>query len=309
MHGIVLAILGAAFAQQPPPPVATPPTVLPERSVNPYAAEIETWRARRVARLTAPDGWLSVVGLFWLDEGDNSVGSAAGSRVALPAHAPARVGVVRLEGGRAAFRASPGARAEVDGKPATGATPLRSDADGGPTAVSAGGVSFYPISRQGRLAIRVKDPESEARRAFRGLTYFPIDPSWRIEARVEPGDGPRPIAVPNVLGAETSEPSPGTLVFERGGETYRLTPVLEEGETDWFVIFADATNGRDTYGAGRFLYVAPAKDGRTVIDFNKAYNPPCVFTDYATCPLPPPQNRLPIRVEAGEKEYSHESHR
>jgi uncharacterized protein (DUF1684 family) len=169
-------------------------------------------------------------------------------------------------------------------------------------------VSFYPISRQGRLAIRVKDPETDARRAFRGLTYFPVDPSWRIEARVEDNAAPKPITVPNVLGAETSEPSPGTLVFERGGKTYRLTPVLEEGETDWFVIFGDATNGHDTYGAGRFLYVPPAVDGRTVIDFNKAYNPPCVFTDYATCPLPPPQNRLPIRVEAGEKEYSHGGH-
>jgi uncharacterized protein (DUF1684 family) len=166
-------------------------------------------------------------------------------------------------------------------------------------------VSFYPISRQGKLAIRVKDPESEARRSFRGLEYFPVDSSWRVEARVEPPADAGRISVPNVLGTDTSEASPGTLVFERGGATYRLRPVLEEGETDWFVIFGDATNGRDTYGAGRFLYVAPAKDGRTVIDFNKAYNPPCVFTDYATCPLPPPGNRLPIRVEAGEKEYGH----
>jgi uncharacterized protein (DUF1684 family) len=301
LYGIIVAILGA-LAQQVPPPAAAEPA---ERSVSAHAAEIETWRARRVARLTAPDGWLSVVGLFWLEDGDNAVGSAAGARVALPGRAPASVGVVRVEGARAVFRPAPGAGVEVDGKPAAAETPLRSDADGGPTVVSASGVSFYPISRQGRLAIRVKDPESEARRAFRGLTYFPVDPSWRLEARVEANASPKPVTVPNVLGAETSEPSPGTLVFERGGKTYRLTPVLEEGESDWFVIFGDATNGKDTYGAGRFLYVAPAKGGRTVIDFNKAYNPPCVFTDYATCPLPPPQNRLPIRVEAGEKEYAH----
>jgi uncharacterized protein (DUF1684 family) len=277
--------------------------------VNAYSAEIETWRARRVARLTAPDGWLSVVGLFWLDEGDNAVGSAPGSRVALPARAPASAGTIRLESGRAAFRPASGATILVDGKPPAGTSiALRSDADGTPTMVEAGGVSFYLISRQDRLAVRVKDPESEARRGFRGITAFPIDPSWRIEARVEQGTAPTPIAVPNVLGKETSEPSPGTLVFDRAGKTYRLTPVLEQGETDWFVIFADATNGRETYGAGRFLYVAPPVDGKTVIDFNKAYNPPCVFTDFATCPLPPPQNRLPIRVEAGEKEYGHGSH-
>ena len=278
-----------------------------------YPAQIEAWRSRRVAALTAPDGWLSVVGLFWLEEGDNPVGSAPGSRVALPAGTPPRLGVIRLEGGRATLRAAPGAGVTVDGKAAEAEETLRSDADAdagtdekGPTVVSAGSVRFYLISRQGRLAARVKDPDSAARARFHGLTYFPIDPSWRIEARFEENASPATVAVPNVLGAETSERSPGTVVFERAGKTYRLTPVLEQGETDYFVIFGDATNGHDTYGAGRFLYVAPPKDGRTVIDFNKAYNPPCVFTDYATCPLPPPGNRLPIRVEAGEKEYAHE---
>ncbi|HEX4441073.1 MAG TPA: DUF1684 domain-containing protein [Thermoanaerobaculia bacterium] len=273
---------------------------------SPYPAQIESWRQRRIARLTAPDGWLSVVGLFWLEDGENSVGSATGSRVALPARAPASVGTIRLEAGRAAFRPSAGVSVLVDGKPpAATAVVLGPDAEGTPTVVETGGLSFYLIARQDRLAVRVKDPDSEARRAFRGITSFPIDPSWRIEARVEQGAAPTPIAIPNVLGKETSEPSPGTLVFERAGKTYRLTPVLEQGETDWFVIFADGTNGRETYGAGRFLYVSPAKDGKTVIDFNKAYNPPCVFTDYATCPLPPALNRLPIRVEAGEKDYAH----
>jgi len=274
-----------------------------------YPAQIEAWRESRVASLTAPDGWLSVVGLFWLEEGDNPVGSAPGSRVALPAGTPPRLGVIRLEGGRATLRAAAGSGVGVDGRAAGAEETLRSDADAGekgPTVVAIGAVRFYLISRQGRLAARVKDPDSAARARFRGLTYFPIDPSWRIDARFEENASPATVSVPNVLGAETSERSPGTVVFERGGKTYRLTPVLEEGETDYFVIFGDATNGHDTYGAGRFLYVAPPKDGRTVIDFNKAYNPPCVFTDYATCPLPPPGNRLPIRVEAGEKAYAHE---
>ena len=150
------------------------------------------------------------------------------------------------------------------------------------------------IRRGDKIGVRVKDSQSQARRSFHGLDYFPIDPSWRIEARFEPYDPPRSISVPNVLGQDNAEKSPGALVFEHGGKTYRLDPVLERGETDYFVIFGDRTNGTDTYGAGRFLYVHPPVDGKTIIDFNKAYNPPCVFTEYATCPLPPPQNKLPV---------------
>ena len=170
-----------------------------------------------------------------------------------------------------------------------------------------GSLLFYLIRRGDKIGVRVKDSQSEARRNFRGLDYFPIDPGWRIEARFEPYDPPRSISVPNVLGQDNDEKSPGAIVFEHGGKTYRLDPVLEPGETDYFVIFGDRTNGKTTYGAGRFLYVAPPVGGKTVIDFNKAYNPPCVFTDFATCPLPPPQNKLPIPVEAGEEEYAHSS--
>ncbi len=271
-----------------------------------YRAEIEAWRARRLERLTAEDGWLSVVGLSWLEPGENSVGSASGSAVLLPeGRTPAAVGTITLANRQASFRARPGAEVRVDGKPSPAAT-LASDADGHPTVLSIGPVRFYVIERVGRFAVRVKDSASEARRDFQGLSYFRIDPSWRVEARFEPYDPPRSIAVPNVLGHVDSEPSPGALVFEHGGKTYRLDPVLERGETDYFVIFGDRTNGTETYGAGRFLYVSPPVGGRTFIDFNKAYNPPCVFTDYATCPLPPPQNKLPIRIEAGEKEYEHQ---
>ena len=187
----------------------------------------------------------------------------------------------------------------------SGPRALASDAGEAATRLRTGSVLFYVIERAGKLAVRVKDSQSEARREFHGLEYFPIDPSWRIEARFEPYDPPRPISVPNVLGHQDTEKSPGALVFERAGQTYRLDPVLERGETDYFVIFGDATNGKETYGAGRFLYVKPPVDGKTIIDFNKAYNPPCVFTDYATCPLPPAQNRMKVRVEAGEKEYGH----
>jgi uncharacterized protein len=270
-----------------------------------YTDQIAAWRAARVARLTAEDGWLSVIGLWWLDPGENSVGSAAGSRVALPSDkAPAELGTILLSDGALSFRARPGVTVSANGRPAT-AAPLKSDADGEPTVLSHGPLRFYVIERGGRFAVRVKDSASEARRSFHGISYFPTSPVWRVEARFEPYEPPRSISVPNVLGHVDSETSPGALVFAHDGKTYRLDPVLERGETEYFVIFGDRTNGTDTYGAGRFLYVAPPVNGKTVIDFNKAYNPPCVFTAYATCPLPPPQNKLPFRVEAGEKEYAH----
>jgi hypothetical protein len=258
-------------------------------------SEIEAWRAARVQRLTAEDGWLSVVGLFWLENGDNGVGSAKQNHVALPSSVASRLATIRISDGRATLVPAPGATLTADGQPVSGEIVLTSDADGRATALRSGTVLFYLISRGGRLGVRVKDSASEARRNFHGIESFPVSPAWRIEARFEPYDPPRPISVPNVLGKDTAESSPGALVFERDGRTLRLDTVLEDGETDYFVIFADKTNGTETYGAGRFLYVKPPAGGKTVLDFNKAYNPPCVFTDYATCPLPPPQNRLPIR--------------
>ena len=287
------ALLVSALNMAPTPPS-------PE-----YRSEIEAWRSARVSRLTAEDGWPSVVGLFWLEEGTNTFGSAKDNAIVLPASAPSHMGSILLRQGRATLDVLPGIDLTADGEKIAGSRVLASDASKSATRLRYGTLLFYVIERAGKLAVRVKDSDSPARKEFHGLEYFPIDPSWRLEARFEPYDPPRSISVPNVLGHDDSEKSPGALVFERNGQTYRLDPVLERGETDYFVIFGDATNGKETYGAGRFLYVAPPVDGKTVIDFNKAYNPPCVFTDYATCPLPPAQNRLKVRVEAGEKEYGH----
>jgi uncharacterized protein len=228
--------------------------------------------------LTAPDGWLSLTDLVWLQEGENP--------------APAGPGTIRLFAGRAVFHGPDGAVA------------LESDAKGDPTVLRFGTVSLSVIERGGRHAVRVRDAQSPARRAFRGIASFPVDPRWRFAARFEPYDPPRRVAVPNILGFVDEEIAPGAVVFEAAGATHRLDPILERGESDYWIIFGDATNGRETYGAGRFVYVPPPSDGRTVIDFNKAYNPPCVFTAYSTCPLPPPGNRLPFRVEAGEKLYA-----
>jgi uncharacterized protein len=269
-----------------------------------HRAEWEQWRARRLESLRREDGWLSLIGLFWLQEGENSAGSDPGSRILLPAgKTPARIGSILLDKGSVSVRAEPESGLTADGKPVTSMT-LATDAGAGPaTVLKRGSISFYVIARGSKLGVRVKDSDAETRRNFRGIETFPYDERYRVEARFEPYDPPRDIPVPNVLGTVEKQPSPGALVFELDGKTYRLDPVLETGETNLFVIFGDQTSGHETYGGGRFLYAKPAVGGKTILDFNRAYNPPCVFTPYATCPLPPKQNKLPIRVESGEKTY------
>ena len=269
-----------------------------------YRSEIEKWKRDRVERLTADDGWLTVVALSWLEEGENRIGSAPPNRVVLPAgKAPAEVGSIRITKGRALFTVARGVRVTHDGKPVSTMAML-SDADGDPTILEHGTLSFYLIKRGDRLGVRVKDSASAARRSFHGIESYAADPKWRVPATFVPYRPPKSIPVPNVLGTPTREPSPGAVVFSIGGREYRLDAVDEEGEEDLFLIFGDRTNGETTYGAGRFLYARrPGADGKTVVDFNKAYNPPCAFTAFATCPLPPPQNRLPIAVTAGEKRY------
>ena len=271
-----------------------------------HRRDIEAWRERRLASLKREDGWLTLVGLSWLEQGENAVGSDPKSRVALPAgKAPARLGTITLAGKEAAFSAAPGETVEVAGRMVS-STPLKTDVSGEPTVLRRGALHFYLIDRAGKIGVRVKDSESAALKAFHGIDSFPIDPRWRVEARVERHDPEKEIPVPNVLGAIYPEKSPATLVFDVGGRTYRLDAVDEEGTTDWFVIFGDQTNGRETYGGGRFLYVTPPAAGTpAVIDFNKSYNPPCVFSPYATCPLPPPQNKIAVRIEAGEKSFEH----
>jgi uncharacterized protein (DUF1684 family) len=271
-----------------------------------YRAEVEAWRAKRLASLKREDGWLSLVGLFWLDEGVNRIGTDPKiNRIVLPeGSAPKALGSLDLAGGVVTLKANPDAGLTVGSRPVTTGR-LRADADaGGPTIVERGRIRFYVIKRGARLGVRVKDSQSPVRLSFHGMATYPIDPKWRFEARFDAYRPPKPVAVPNVLGSIDNEKSPGAVIFAVGGHEYRLDAVAEEGTDELFLIFGDATNGTETYGGGRFLYAKPpGPDGRTVVDFNKAYNPPCVFTPYATCPLPPRGNRLPIRIEAGEKKY------
>lgn len=274
-------------------------TRMVDRDRGDLEAQNETWKSNRRARLTAPDGWLSLVGLFWLNEGDNEI--------TLPT-TPPRVASLRLAQGKVTLRPDPAI--SIAGRPVTALTQLRDDTDpAGPTVLRTGSVSFTAIKRGDgtgqRFGIRVRDPQSEPRRHFLGLDYFPFDPGWRVTAHFEPYDPPKTIPITNVLGMVSSEVSPGALVFELQGQSVHLDPILEQGEKDLFLIFKDGTSGKETYGAARYLYASPPDaDGNTIVDFNRAYNPPCAFTPFATCPLPPSQNRLKVRIEAGEKTYA-----
>ena len=271
-------------------------------SDNGYQASIERWRHEREANLTAPNGWLTVAGLFWLKEGVNSAGSSPSSAIVLPRVA-AHAGDFNFHNGKTTFQADPAVTVNVNGKPAKMAA-LRSDTDeGGPDAVTVGGLNMFVIHRGQRYGIRLKDNDSEFRRAFTGLHWFPVRDDYRVVARFVTYDTLHKIAVPNILGETEEEPSPGYAVFTLNGHEYRLEPVLEDKQL--FFIFRDQTSGKETYGSGRFLYADLAKDGKVVLDFNKAYNPPCAFTPYATCPLPPKQNRLAVRIDAGELNYGH----
>ena len=271
-----------------------------------YKAETEKWQNDRAAGLKKEDSWLTLVGLYWLKEGENKFGSNAANALVLPkGKAPDVAGSFSLDKGHVRLTALPAANVTVDGKPVT-ALDLRDDNDNdGPTILRMGTLIINVLKRGDRIGVRVKDSQSEARLQFKGLEYFPTDPKWRVEARFEPYQPVKGIPITNVLGMTSEEPCPGALAFEIDGKTYRVDPILEKGETDYFIMIADQTTGAETYGAGRYLYVSPPDaSGKVVVDFNHLYNPPCAFTAYATCPLPPRQNHLPIRIEAGEKKYA-----
>ena len=275
-----------------------------------YAAEVDDWRNTRLARLTADDGWLSLTGLYWLEPGENRFGSAEDGAVVLPDPSVPDIAGLLILGpdGTVIVFAEEGAGVEINGEQLTETT-LRTDAEGTPDIVTAGRNRFYIIDRGRRLAARVKDPEAPSRLAFDGIEYFPIDPAYRVEARLEPYDEPREVAIPTVLGEDSIRIAPGILRFTIDGTEHTLEPYLSgPGNEQYFLIFRDGTSAVTTYGAGRYLYAAAAEeDGTTVLDFNLAYNPPCAFTPYATCPLPPPQNWLQASIKAGEM-YVGEEH-
>jgi uncharacterized protein len=265
-------------------------------------AETKAWHDRRISRLTAEDGWLSLVGLHWLQEGENTVGSANKARVKLPKSAPEKVGVFTRKGQVVTFQPQKGVEVRLKDQPFTGGEVKSDAAEGGPDELRVGGLRFFVIARGEKLGVRVKDPEAKTRKEFHGISTYPADAKWRVRAKFTPAKTPVMVPVPTVQGTVEQMPSPGTLEVTLEGKPYTLIPV-DEGDGRLFIIFGDLTNKTETYGAGRFLYAEPAKNGETVVDFNQAYNPPCAFTPYATCPLPPKENKLALPIPAGEKRY------
>ena len=254
-----------------------------------YQSEMAEWRKQREAALVADGGWLTVTGLFWLHEGANRFGSGAANEIELP-NDPALQGggAFDLDHGKVVMR--------MDGQ----SRELRADSTESRDVVTLGSLSLFVIRRGERYGIRLKDRNSRLRKEFTGLRYFPVTESYRVSARFVPDA--RKIPIPNILGQTEDMSSPGYVEFDLEGRKLRLTPV-EESPDELFFIFRDLTSGRETYGSGRFLHTAMPKDGKVELDFNKAYNPPCAFTPYATCPLPPKENRLPVRIAAGEFKY------
>ena len=270
-----------------------------------YRQDIEKWRSEREANLKTESGWLTVAGLSWLKEGTNTVGAGDKFDVRLTDNFKAgKLGVIEFRSGKAVLKLETGVEAESDGKKITGPVDLVSDETGKPTEIRTGTQTFFLIKREERYGIRLKDSNSEARRNFTGLHWFPVDEAYKVVARLEPGTETKELKVPNVLGGFFKMKSPGRLTFDFKGQKQSLQTV-EEDDGSLFLIFGDQSNENETYKSGRFLYADKPVNGETVLDFNKAENPPCAFTPYATCPLPPPGNKLAIEIKAGEKRYDH----
>jgi uncharacterized protein (DUF1684 family) len=269
-----------------------------------YTRQIEQWRTERVERLMHPSGWLALVGLHWIEPGTHRIGRAADNDIVL-ATGPDHLGTLALADGKLMITPAPDAGTTISGSSTSETFELIPDSRGTPNVVSFanGAATLHAIERGGRFGLRVRDALAPTRVRFAGIENYPIDEDWRFQARFEAHPPGRTIQIANVLGQLEAMANPGAVVFEHKRKTYRLEAV-DEGDGQLFLIFADRTNGKHTYGAGRFLYAAAPVDGRTEVDFNKAYNPPCAFSEYSTCPLPPPENRLDLAVKAGEKKYA-----
>jgi len=248
------------------------------------------WRQRRLAELNAPEGWPGLIGLIWLEPGANRVGAGEDCLVRLP-DGPALLGTLNWQEGRITWQPE-GAAAQ----------PLQTDAAGEPTAVTWGDYRFFVIEREGRLAVRLRDLAWQAKKPFPGLDCFAYDPAWCLEAAWEALAEPVTMEVPTVTGELKQVEVSHRSVFQHQGQAVTLLP-MEADEQGAFFVFRDATSGRISYGAGRFLRARILGEGCIQLDFNRAYNPPCAFTPFATCPLPPPENWLGFPIEAGEQKY------
>jgi len=277
-----------------------------------WKAGLLTWRADLAKELQQPNGWLTLIGLEWLKPGDNTFGSAPGNNLVVKAPTAAYLGVVQLSDKGLQLLPPHGGYPKgvlVDGKVPENPQPLGADDSEHPSKITTGTVTITVIHRGERYALRIKNSKAPARVQFHGLRWYPPDEAYRVQAKWIPYNPPREVAIPTILGTEVKSEVPGAAEFTLDGKTLRLEPILESpDDKELFFILRDTTSTTETYGAGRFLYT-PLPDhgltqpGELTLDFNRAQNPPCAYTPYATCPLPPPQNRLPIPIPAGQQRY------
>ena len=268
--------------------------------VSPYQQSVEKWRQSYEAQLKADDGWLTVSALLWLHEGENSFGSAADNAIVLPySYVPAKAGHFDLHEGKTVIHVNPGVPITLRGKPVV-SMELRPDSK--EDRLTLGDLNFFVHASGKRYAIRVKDKNSQLRKNFKGLRWFPVNEAYRFNARFVAYPKPREVEIKNLLGDRGPAYFSGYVAFALGGKEYRLD-AEDNGSGGLFIVFRDLTSKKDTYQAARFLDADPPKDGHVEIDFNKAYNPPCAYNRYATCPLPTARNRLPVEIPAGEKRY------
>ncbi len=265
-----------------------------------YLQSFDQWKAELVDDLK--QNWLPLAGLFWLKPGENKFGSDSKNDIVFP-KGPALAGSFTLQSKDVSVKFEPGVQVTVSGKQFT-ASKLEPDVSGHATVLEMGSLRFYVIVRGERIGIRLKDTESDAARGFRGLDFFPISMNYRVTAKFEPSQGKKTVDVPNVLGDVAPMPISGTVVFTINGQELRLSDLGGDPAHGLFFVFSDPTSKTDTYPGGRFLETEPVVNGTVVLDFNRAHNPPCAVTPYATCPLAPKENRLAVALPAGEK-YNH----
>ena len=278
----------------------------PEVDTIAHQAEVDAWHARRVEELKGANGWLNVVGLYWLKEGINTFGCDERNSIVFPKGKMAgQAGYFLVQNGVVTMQTLPEANITSRGKEVVTKMIFHPDSTD-KVVLESGSLQWFIIKRDNLFGVRLRDLESEVLKKFTAIERYPVEVAWRLEAELEVPAERKVLHVTNMLGQTIEQVSPGTVVFTWAGEKYRLD-ALEGNEDELFIIVGDETNGMDTYGAGRYIYVKkPGADGKVVLDFNMLYNPPCAFTAYATCLLPPEQNRLPFKVTAGEKNYEEE---
>ncbi len=267
-----------------------------------YQQSVENWRHDYEAKLTSDTGWLTVSGLFWLRDGENSFGSDPKNHIVLPAPAPAFAGVFAFHDGKTSVRLNQGVQATMNGKPVQSAD-LRPDSR--EDRLVLGDLTLYVHTSGGRFAIRLKDKNSQLRKNFTGLNWFPIDPAYHVKANYVAYPAPKELDSQNVLGDAIKLKIIGYVTFSLKGREIRLEAEENDSAPGLFIVFRDLTSGKLTYPASRFLDTDVPKDGAVELDFNEAYNPPCAYNPFTTCPLPLPGNRLQIEIPVGEKLYKH----